>query len=248
MKKIKHFILGIDLLTGKSFFYSQSRFSNILKDAIYSKFHRLKKTFNIIKGNTSSVLPKMDHTALKTPSRSNSTALYSSGQSFEEIPEIFHEIISKHASEITRYLGKGYLYERCIAFRNFNMPNDLLNYDVYSNIWHQDSHDGNRLLKIFLLPHDVKDSDGPFHYLEEASVRKHWTILRDRYDFEKMKEIPQFEEENILTGIKGDYLIIDTSRCMHRASIPDNYRDILQITLYSSWRKTDHRRIYSPLS
>jgi hypothetical protein len=247
MNKIKYLILGIDLLLGKVFFYSQSRFSNILKDTAYSKFHRLKKSFNIIKGNTSSSMPKLNHKALKTPSRSNSSAMYSSGQSFEEMPEIFHEIISKHASEITRYLGKGYLYERCIAFRNFNMPNDLMNYDVYSNVWHQDSHDGNRLLKIFLLPHDVKVSDGPFHYLEEVAVKKHWEILRERYDFEKMKEIPQFEEENILTGIKGDYLILDTSRFMHRASIPDKYRDILQITLYPSWRKTNHRSTYSPL-
>lgn len=127
------------------------------------------------------------------------------------------------------------------------MPDDLLNYDVYSNIWHQDSHDGNRLLKIFLLPHDVKNSDGPFHYLDEASVRKHWALLRERWDWGKMKEIPRFEEENILTGIKGDYLIIDTSRCTHRASIPENYRDILQITLYPSWRKTDDRKLYSNL-
>ena len=247
MNQIKYFIISVDILIGKAFFYSQSRFINILKDVIYSKFYRLQKTFNIIKGNTSTILPRLDHAVLKTPSRSNSTAMYSSSYSFEEIPEIFHEIISKHASEITRYLGNGYLYERPIAFRNFNMPDDLLNYDVYSNIWHQDSHDGNRLLKIFLLPHDVKNSDGPFHYLDEASVRKHWPLLRERWDWGKMKEIPRFEEENILTGFKGDYLVIDTSRCTHRASIPENYRDIFQITLYPSWRKTDDRKLYSNL-
>ena len=143
---------------------------NILKDVIYSKLYRLQKNTKIINGHTSSLLPKLNHAVLKNPTRSNSTALYSSAYRFEEIPEIFHEIIYKHASEIKKYLGSGYLYEPPLAFRNFNMPQDLLNYDVYSNIWQQDSHDGNRLLKIFVLPQDVKKSDGPFHYLDETSV------------------------------------------------------------------------------
>mgnify|MGYP000421487983 FL=1 len=245
MNQLKYFIISVDLLIGKAFFYSQSRFFNILRDIVYSKLYRLQKNTKIISGHTSSLLPKLNHTLLKNRTRGNSTALYSSGYEFEEIPEIFHEIIYKHEIEIKKYLGSGYLYETPFVFRNFNMPKDLLNYDVYSNIWHQDSHDGNRFLKIFVLPQDVKKSDGPFHYLDETSVRKHWVLLRERWDWGKIKEIPRFEEENTLTGIEGDYLIIDTSRCMHRASIPENYRDLLQISLYPCWRKTFNRKVYS---
>ena len=191
MDKIKYFILGVDVLIGRAFFYSQSRFLNIFKDIMYSKLYRLQKNTNIIIGHTSSVLPKLNHAALNNRTRGNSTAIYSSGHNFEDTPGIFHEIINKHASEIKKYLGSGYLYEPAIAFRNFHMPKDLLNYDVYSNIWHQDSHDGNRLLKIFILPQDVKNSDGPFYYLDETSVRKHWALLRARWDWRKMKEMPR---------------------------------------------------------
>jgi len=147
-------------------------------------------------------------------------------------------------NNIEKYLGQYFLYEKVIVFRNYHIPDEFQNYDIYSNIWHQDSHDGNRLLKLFILAHDVTLEDGPLHFLSESSVKINWLQLRERWDFEKMKEIPSFVDENILTGGKGDYLILDTSRCMHRASNPKTSRDIIQIALYPNWRKSKSRRKY----
>ena len=43
---------------------------------------------------------------------------------------------------------------------------------------------------------------------------------------------------------KGDYLIINTATCLHRASIPQSFRDMIQVTLYPNWRKKDSRSVY----
>ena len=50
-----------------------------------------------------------------------------------------------------------------------------------------------------------------------------------------------YSAQKQLIGNKGDYLILDTSRCMHRDSNPINTRNIVQITLYPKWRKNKYR-------
>lgn len=47
-------------------------------------------------------------------------------------------------------------------FRNYSMPDYLETFNIYSNVWHLDSHNGFKLLKIFVLLHDTSDDDGPF--------------------------------------------------------------------------------------
>jgi hypothetical protein len=154
------------------------------------------------------------------------------------------QIVDKHLDEITAYLGKKFVYDKTQVFRNYNFSEEFSCFDVYSNVWHQDSDEGNRCLKIFLLLHDVDASHGPFRFMEFESVKKHWRSLRERYNFQNLRSLPKFREEILLSGKKGDYLIIDTSKCMHRASVPDNFRDIVQLTLYPGWRKRQTRFSY----
>ena len=115
---------------------------------------------------------------------------------------------------------------------------------MYSNVWHQDSHDGNRLLKIFVLVEDVEKKDGPLMWLDEQNTRSNWDELCDRWNFNAFKEVKYFENQNLFIGKAGTYCILDTSRCMHRASIPEVKRDILVLTLYPNWRsRTDRNEL-----
>jgi hypothetical protein len=54
----------------------------------------------------------------------------------------------------------------------------------------------------------------------------------------------QHDDQKIFIGTKGEYLLVDTSSCAHRASVPENFRDILAVTLYPSWRKHKSRRTF----
>ena len=71
---------------------------------------------------------------------------------------------------------------------------------------------------------------------------KNWDYLHERWIL-KVKETKIYSEQRKLIGNKGDYLILDTSRCMYRDSNPSNIRNIAQITLYPKWRNKIDRNI-----
>ena len=153
-------------------------------------------------------------------------------------------IINKNRKSIESYLGKNFLIEPAMYWRNFNIDKKYESYDIISNVWHQDSHDGNRMLKIFLLVNDTSEQDGPLLYLTRKDTIKNWPLLRERWSFNKEKGITNLKCEK-LVGEKGNFLIVDTSRHMHRASIPNKWRDLYQVSLYPNWRKAKGRTTYS---
>jgi hypothetical protein len=242
-----------NIIISKSFFYSQAGFLSILKDILYSflrlrsfssDFENISGSVNISDNQYYCLIKNLESDIAISRGNSNNTKKYSSFVSFKEIPDPLIKVINQNIFFIKKYLGDNFLYENPIVWRNYNLPNYLETYDVYSNIWHQDSHDGNRLLKIFVLLHDVGESSGPFVFLNFKDTKKLWFKLANRWDFEKTSLLSQFTQQKLCTGSRGDYLIINTAKCMHRASIPSAYRDILQITLYPNWRACSGRRIY----
>ena len=236
IEKIKYFYLSLDVIISKTFFYSHARFTYVIRDILFSKIFRLTKHFTPLKGSNKKQIPVINEKEFSTRGNSD-IAKFSMGYELNYIPEIIKSIISDNNKQIENYLGSGFCYENPLIFRNYKFPKDFSTFDVYSNIWHQDSYNGNRLLKIFVLMGAVSNDDGPFHYLDPNSVRIHWKKLRDRWSFKSFNEIAIIPEQQILTGIEGDYLIIDTSTCSHRASIPSDFRDMLQITLMPKWKK-----------
>ena len=131
--------------------------------------------------------------------------------------EIVNSIILSNMSQIRGYLGKHFCLEKAIIFRNYNFQEEFSGYNVYSNVWHQDSFDGNRLLKIFVLLDEVSDNDGPFHYHNLKNNKVHWEKLKERWSFKKFGGVEEISDQETFTGKIGDYLIMGTSRLMHRA-------------------------------
>ena len=70
----------------------------------------------------------------------------------------FDKIIDQNLSSIKEYLGNNFVTEK-VLFLETTKSQSLKTHDIYSNIWHQDSHDGFKLLKIFVLPDDVTLDD-----------------------------------------------------------------------------------------
>jgi hypothetical protein len=245
LKNIKSFLNYIDIGFAKSFLGVQSNASRVVKDRLMAKFDKDIDgyEFVIVCGlSTNSEIPKYDDN--NAIGRSNGSGVYSSSYRLTVIPDVFNQIITRHYQEILNYLGKDFLYEPPLFFRTLHMPDSLKTYDVYSNIWHQDSHDGDRLLKIFVCLMDITQHDGPFIFLDRKATLKNWSELVERWDFKKISAIPEFSEQQFAVGVKGTYLILNTANCMHRASIPENYRDMMQITLYPKWRLAPDRKVY----
>lgn len=237
------FLFEINKAISKSFFYSQSLFSELLKDFFWSTLLHLNRQFKPINGYINSNLIG-NSPDLEKFNRGNMVIGFSSQIHLKYIPNEFNEIIALHRESINKYLGSNFLCSRPIIFRNKNIDKIFQNVDIYSNVWHQDSHDGNRLLKIFLLLDDICDQDGPFSYLSISDTKVYWDRLHDRYKLSFKNENLSFQQEIKLVGRKGDYAILDTSRHMHKAGIPSKYRDIAQIVLYPSWRLKENRFNY----
>jgi hypothetical protein len=235
IEKIKYFLISIDFSISKSFLFSQSRFSKILKDFIYTKLYLLRNNFTIILG-------KSDLNNFEIPQETIFHTDYSKCYLYKDCPEILKKIIKDHQNKIENYLGKNFLLEKVMYYETFNLPKILVKEDIYSNIWHMDSHDGNKLLKIFILLQDVEDNDGPFVYLDRLSTKKNWRKLVNRWTFDKKFVDYDYDEQNKFLGKKGDYLIIDTSICSHRASSPNESRKMLVIDLFPRWTKNNNRK------
>lgn len=241
--QIKKFLKYIRNDISKSFFYSQAAIDEILKDRIYSIFRCRTNKFKIINGIDKNFEDEKNDLLIFFNEKLSSISSIDHGLDFskrlniENTPNIFLRIFKNHQNEIKKYLGGEILIDKPLIWRNYNIDSKLSGYDIYSNVWHQDSGDGNRMLKIFVLLDDVNNNDGPFHWLNEEQTKANWDQVCDRWTFNVFKGVQKIPDENKLIGKSGSYLILDTSRCMHRASIPNNHRTMLQLTMHPKWRR-----------
>ena len=241
-KNLKYIIHKIEYLISKAFFGSQARFRELLIDYFFSFIDpniKSNKEFDIIKGKVSGKL-EFDK---KTSSWGQADKTHAESYRLDYLPEPFLKIIGLHMSELTSYLGKDFICDEVLCFRTKNMPIYLDKIDIYSNIWHQDSNSGNRMLKIFFLISKTSMADGPLIFLNRKKTIENWHILRDRYKIRHITANFKVDGEDYFVGEPGNYVILDTSRCLHRASIPKDYRDMAQVTLYPKWRKNKVKKI-----
>lgn len=241
LKNIKFFLNDLDISIAKSFFYFQCSFRYVVKDFFKTKFSLFKfsNNFEIKKGSI-----KIEKFNENYSENFVKRTLYSQYITKDDLDYNLKKIIDENYNHITSYLGKNFLHDKTIIYRNFNFLEEFNDYDVYSNIWHQDTHDGKRLLRIFLLIENVDEKNGPLVILNREQTKKYWKLLKDRYTQHNQNSRIDFENQIAFTGKKGDYLIADTSNCMHRAGIPENTRDMMQVTLYPNWMKKEGRKVY----
>ena len=115
--------------------------------------------------------------------RSHNRSRSSLGYSLTSVPPTVTSIIDRHRFEIERYLGVNFRAAETYVFRNFSLPVELQGYDVYSNVWHQDTMLGNRLLKLFVALEDISEADGPLSFVPARHVTDvYFTEFRDRYE------------------------------------------------------------------
>lgn len=140
---------------------------------------------------------------------------------FEEEDEITNFALQEKLLSIV----SGYL-KTCPTINSIQFINSNSNgEDYYSSMnWHLDSHH-KKLIKLIFLPFDLTNENGPTHFLDKTITEE--IIKKDNYfsspnyftDNEFKNVYPNYENQiNKLTGKKGDFLIIDTSKCFHMGS------------------------------
>lgn len=229
-------------LSGKaiasSFYDSSARLDLILRDQISGLFRGLVRAskYRELTGQVPGDIDIPQFDLEKARDRSHNQTGTSLQNTFENLPEVFLWIIRNNRLNIEKYLGRNFFYGSVSTWRNLSVPPELTGYDLYSNVWHQDNGDGNRLLHVFVFPQDITESDGPLEMVPIEHVAKMFVSdFKDRTDAHYPGTDRQMPFSTKAIGPKGTYLIMNPAISVHRAGIPSSFRDITNVTLYPEW-------------
>ena len=149
----------------------------------------------------------------------------------------------KIKQKLSPFINKLENYFNCDVFissiktsRNYN-HNDTLNLDEehYSNHFHQDSY----LMtynKIFINLMDINESDGPL----EIIARENKNSFIKSFNYKHRRNYNLFGDQNLINkniGKIGDCCLFSSPQIFHRAGVPRDYRDNMQIILVTVPRK-----------
>lgn len=152
----------------------------------------------------------------------------------DNLKKILIKRFDKTFKDLEKYFNSNIVIANVNLFRNHHVSNIIegKSEQVYSNYYHNDGY-VLTYFKMFINLMDVNENDGPLHIIPKKKTKAFFNKAKykDRYDYTPI------ENDNLIyknTGKYGDCFLFSTPECIHKAGIPDNYRDILQLTLIAS--------------
>ncbi len=169
----------------------------------------------------------------------------------ENIPEI-KLILPFIESELNDYYKNGFIIDRVRAWRNFSDDTYFekkQNY-IYSNIWHSDEYQIDKLNVFILLNNNINKETGATRILDIETSKefiRSFKFIDTSISTKTMDEIiSKNNKMNYLDGNLGDIWIFNATKCLHAASIPkpNSIRDVIQFEIYphklnSKFKKND---------
>lgn len=123
---------------------------------------------------------------------------------------------------VVAYLGMTPYLAEAYVRRNFPAP-----YRYMNHFWHRDLS-GSYLLKAFLFLSDCSSDNGPHEFIQ--GTHKDFDVLNGKryYDDEEVDRLfPIRSPRRVVSEVKAGTLIIEDTRGVHRARVPNNgFRDL----------------------
>ncbi len=143
-------------------------------------------------------------------------------------------------STLERYFNCDVFISDIVPFRIYHVEgSDNLKKEFYANNFHQDGY----LMiynKIFINMMDVNEDDGPLQLVPLNNKKEFFKSFkyknRDDYD--------PFGNQNLIyknSGSIGDCCLFSSPQVIHKAGIPKNYRDLIQIILMTIPKKYSYQ-------
>jgi len=170
-----------------------------------------------------------------------SSLVYSYGYEIKplEIADDILPFIHVNQQSIVDLLGSNFRINNIRFWRNLHIPSEHQYLDIYSNIFHQDTVYDQNLIQIFVLLENVSLLNGPFEWYNSQD---HSTVHKFFHDRSKSYSLTSgfssvIPSPNQLTGLRGDYLLLNTGYHYHRDSIPNEglERTIMSIGLFPDY-------------
>ncbi|MFH2135424.1 MAG: hypothetical protein ABII81_09660 [Pseudomonadota bacterium] len=153
---------------------------------------------------------------------------------WERIPLSIKRAIKNYDSVLKLYLGDGYTINEGRLWRNYPIPQQYRNSELFSQYWHYDKVVDFRNIQLFVLLGDVTVDDGPFEFVVRPDEKKimHSVLKRNNEDL----NIRGIKTKKLI-GSRGDSFLFSTGSTPHRAGIPaeGHFRDIFSIAFFPSY-------------
>ncbi|MDB2527509.1 hypothetical protein N9X21_03580 [Candidatus Pelagibacter bacterium] len=157
------------------------------------------------------------------------------------------KITALYDKELLDYFEGNYKYISIKAWRNY--PHESSNSDwqkyIYSNYWHFDDYRTD-ILKIFIILNDNTNkytgSTKALNITTSKKISRTFRYIDASISNQKLEQY--LENKNLINycdGNLGDIYIINTSRCIHSATIPkkNSVRDLIQLEVTKSSTNND---------
>lgn len=170
----------------------------------------------------------------------------------KHLPEVFEVFNKNIIAIINGFFNSHFHIDEIVTRKTVHVPKNVLDMDeVYSNFWHCDSSPTCELA-MFINLSDVTNQDGPTEAINKINTKK--IIRKGKYsrdiDFNKQQVIGDKKQIVKFTGDAGAVMFAQTTKCLHRASIPEegHVRDWLSFRLYPTANAEELQKIYkSPI-
>ena len=150
-----------------------------------------------------------------------------------QLPESVKTAIRNYDSVLRMYLGDGYLINKANVWRNYAIPQQYRNTELFSQHWHYDKVKDYRNIQFFVLIADIDEDQGPFEFISDPDEKNLIPTVHERNNADHGHKTQR------LTGKRGDTLLFSTGSTPHRAGVPKEgkHRDILSIAFFPAYTK-----------
>jgi hypothetical protein len=153
----------------------------------------------------------------------------------QNLPLAILELVQNHWGDISKSLGFDEIVMRQADFyRTVAVPETIAaaNSEVFANAWHRDTT-GIPNIQIFILLQETSSDMGPLQYVPAEIHTDTRNNFPNLYNTKFRNVNSRLPEGNYLefTGSRGDYLLLNTSCQLHRATIStsDRNRDMISL-------------------
>lgn len=153
----------------------------------------------------------------------------------QDLPLAILELAQNHWGDISKSLGFDDIVMRQADFyRTVAVPKSIEaeNSEVFANAWHRDTT-GIPNIQIFILLQETSSEMGPLQYVPAELHKDTRSKFPNLYKTKFRNINMRLPVENYLefTGSRGDYLLLNTSCQLHRATIStsDRNRDMISL-------------------
>lgn len=195
-----------------------------------------EETINKVKQQYDEVIEDEAHSwAIKHNGDVYSYRLDSPDFDFAEHMPAFADLLNEEVvNAVQESYGTYFKPVRVTAYRNFHVPKEVRESDVYSDRYHTDAHTIDHL-KLFVYLDETNEADGPFHVIptEESSDLVQQEFFKHKGDIDAVEaHTPPIK----FTGPAGSAALVNVSLQEHRAGIPEpgHTRDIIQFVFAPS--------------